>query len=239
MREAEKVRVAADARDEERRAPRQGQEEDDPADEAVAVVREHRWFAIGFFAFVSFSALQFFLPLLLRTRIEYSEILAAAIAFFAALALSQRWRDLRELRRLAAAALVFVAVMIGVRVLRPLLPPVPLRMTALRFSGELDHRTLSAPATFTNEIPQSALRRGRIYAVASVFSPERVPARVQMSFTQGGKVLRISRTVELTIRPEGFRVWDSVRPPQSGEPIHVELWTAGQLIGKRTIRVTP
>jgi Family of unknown function (DUF5924) len=29
------------------------------------LLRERRWFAIGFFAFVSFSALQFFLPLLL------------------------------------------------------------------------------------------------------------------------------------------------------------------------------
>ena len=203
------------------------------------LLREHRWFAIGFFAFVSFSALQFFLPLLLRTRIENGEVLAATIAFLAALLLSQRWRDLADGRRLAAAAVVFAIVLAGVYVLRPLLPPVPLRMTALRFSGELDHRTLNAPATFTNEIPRSALRRGRIYAVATVFSPERIPARVQMSFVQNGKVLRVSRTVDLTTRPEGFRVWDSVRlPPNvSADAIRVELSTAGQLIGKRTIRI--
>jgi len=130
-------------------------------------------------------------------------------------------------------------VLAGVWLIRPLLPPVPLRMTSLRFSGELDRRTLSAPATFTNEIPRAALRRGRVYAVAAVFSPERVPARVQMSFTQDGKVLRVSRMVELTIRPEGFRVWDAVHTPSSPEPIRVELWTAGQLLGKRYVRVGP
>src|ERR1043166_3201637 len=139
------------------------------------LLREHRWFAAGFFAFVSFSALQVFLPLLLRTQIEDSELLAAAISFFAALGLSAGVGS----GGMAAAlriALVFVAVMVGVRVLRPLLPPVPLRMTALRFSGELDHRTLSAPSTFTSDIPRSALRRGRIYAVASGVSPARGPA---------------------------------------------------------------
>lgn len=201
------------------------------------LLREHRWFAIGFFAFVSFSALQFFLPLLLRTRIENGALLAATIAFVAALLLS----DSGGMAAALHIALIFVVVLAGVYLLRPLLPPVPLRMTALRFSGELDHRTLSAPATFTSEIPRSALRRGRVYAVATVFSPERIPARVQMSFTQNGKVLRVSRTVDLTTRPEGFRVWDSVLLPPNlaADPIHVELSTAGQLIGKRTIRVVP
>jgi hypothetical protein len=200
------------------------------------LLREHRWFSIGFFAVVSFSALQFFLPLLLRTRIEHGEVLAAAISFLAALALSGG-----GMGAALHKALLFVAVIAGVWLIRPLLPPVPLRMTALRFSGELDHRTLNAPATFTEEIPRSALRRGRIYAVATVFSPERIPARVQMSFVQNGKVLRVSRLVDLTTRPEGFRVWDSVRlpPDVSADPIRVELSTAGQLLGKRTIRVVP
>ncbi len=204
------------------------------------LLREHRWFAIGFFAFVSFSALQFFLPLLLRTRIENSEILAAAIAYLAAFALSQRWRDLADGRRLAAAALVFGAVLAGVRIVRPLLPPVPLRMTTLRVSGDLDRSTLSSPASFAKEIPLAEMRRrGRIYAVATVFSPERVPARVQMRFIQNGNVLRVSRTLDLTFRPEGFRMWDSVRVPAAPQEVRVELWTAGQLLGKRTIRVVP
>ena len=204
------------------------------------LLREHRWFSTGFFAFVSFSALQFFLPLLLRTRIDNSEYLAAAISFIGALALAGRWNDLRERRRLAVIALAFAGVMIGVRLFRPLLPPVPLRLTRLRFSGALNPRTLDARTDFEKEIPAAELRRGRIYAVATVFSPERIPARIQMRFIQKGQVLRSSRTLDLTARPGGFRIWDSVKLPRRplSDSYRVEVWSAGQLLGKRTVTVT-
>jgi hypothetical protein len=203
------------------------------------LLREHRWFSTGFFAFVSFSALQFFLPLVLRTRIDNSEYLAAAISFIAALALAGRWNDLRERRRLVVIAIAFAGVLIGVRVFRPFLPPVPLRLTRLRFSGVLSPRTLSAPVDYESEIPAAELRRGRIYAVATVFSPERIPARIQMRFIQSGKVLRSSRTLDLTARPGGFRIWDSVRLPQpaTSDTYRVEVWSAGQLLGKRNVKV--
>jgi len=203
------------------------------------LLREHRWFSTGFFAFVSFSALQFFLPLVLRTRIDNSEYLAAAISFIAALALAGRWNDLRERRRLVVIAIAFAGVLIGVRVFRPLLPPVPLRLTRLRFSGVLNPRTLSAPVDYESAIPAAELRRGRIYAVATVFSPERIPARIQMRFIQSGKVLRSSRTLDLTARPGGFRIWDSVRLPQkpASDTYRVEVWSAGQLLGKRNVNV--
>jgi hypothetical protein len=203
------------------------------------LLREHRWFSTGFFAFVSFSALQFFLPLLLRTRIDNSEYLAAAISFIAALALARRWNDLRDRRRLAVIAIAFAGVMIGVRVFRPLLPPVPLRLTRLRFSGALNPRTLNARVDFEKEIPASELRRGRIYAVATVFSPERIPARIQMRFVQKGKVLRSSRALDLTARPGGFRIWDSVKLPQppASDAYRVEVWTGGQLLGQKTVTV--
>ncbi|HJW93201.1 MAG TPA: DUF5924 family protein [Thermoanaerobaculia bacterium] len=201
------------------------------------LLREHRWFSTSFFAFVSFSALQFFLPLLLRTRIDNSEYLAAAISFLAALALARRLGDLRERRRLIAIAIAFAAVLIGVRVFRPLLPPVPLRMTRLRISGALNPRTLEAPRDFEQEIPASELRRGRIYAVATVFSPQRIPVRLQMRFIENGKVLRQSRNLDLTARPGGFRIWDSVKPVGNNASIRIEVWSAGQLLGKRTVRV--
>jgi hypothetical protein len=203
------------------------------------LLREHRWFSTGFFAFVSFSALQFFLPLVLRTRIDNSEYLAAAISFVAALALAGRWNDLRERRRLVVIAIAFAGVLIGVRVFRPLLPPVPLRLTRLRFSGVLNPRTLAAPVDYESAIPAAELRRGRIYAVATVFSPERIPARIQMRFLQSGKVLRYSRTLDLTARPGGFRIWDSVRLPQpaKSDTYRVEVWSAGQLLGKRNVNV--
>jgi len=203
------------------------------------LLREHRWFAIGFFAFVSFSALQFFLPLLLRLRIENGGYLAAAISFIAALALAPRRDYLGDRRRFAIAVFVFAGVLVGVRLFRPLVPPVPLRLTRLRFSGALDRRTLATSNSFDREIPLSELRRGRIYAVATVFSPERIPAEMQIRFLQDGKVLRESRTAEVNARPGGFRVWDSLRIPRnvSAESFRVEVWTAGQLLGKRDIHV--
>src|SRR4051794_6729942 len=203
------------------------------------LLREHRWFSTGFFAFVSFSALQFFLPLLLRTRIDNSEYLAAAISFVAALALAGRMDDLREKRRLVVIVIAFAAVLLGIRLFRPLLPPVPLRLTRLRFSGTLNPRTLNAPVDFDKEIPAAQLRRGRIYAVATVFSPQRIPARLQMRFIQDGQVLRSSRTLDLTARPGGFRIWDSVKLPEpsTSDTYRIEVWSSGQLLGKRTVKV--
>ena len=205
------------------------------------LLRGHRWFSTGFFAFVSFSALQFFLPLLLRTRIENSAYLAAAISFIAALALAQRWSDLRDRRRLAVIALAFVSVLAGVRLFSRLLPPVPLRLSRLRFSGTLNARTLATPTDFENDIPAAELRRVRIYAVATIFSPERIPAGIQMRFIQDGKVLRFSRALELTARPGGFRIWDSVLLPRqaTSDTYRVEVWTSGQLLGQRDVRVVP
>jgi hypothetical protein len=202
------------------------------------LLREHRWFAIGFFAFVSFSALQFFLPLLLRTHIGYGAYLAAALSFLAALALAPRRAYMRDARRLLIVALVFAAVVLGVRLFRPLLPPVPLRLTRLRFAGAIDHRTLALANSFDREIPSSELRRGRIYAVATIFSPERIPAEAQLRFLRDGQLLRASRTAEVTALPGGFRVWDSVRvPPNEPATYRVEVWTAGQLLGRRDVQV--
>lgn len=203
------------------------------------LLREHRWFSTGFFAFVSFSALQFFLPLLLRTRIENSEYLAAAISFIAALALARRMDDLRDRRRLAVIAIAFAGVLLGIRVFRPLLPPVPLRLTRVRVSGSLNFRTLNAAKDFDKEIPAAELRRGRIYAVATVFSPERIPARIQMRFVQKGKVLRASRALDLTARPGGFRIWDSLKLPEKpvSDTYRIEVWTGGQLLGKQTVKI--
>lgn len=205
------------------------------------LLRERPWFSIAFFAFVSFSALQFFLPLLLRVRISNGAYLAAAISFAAAVALGETWQSLRQPRRLAAIALAFLAVMGAVRLFRPMIPPVPLRLTRLRVSGAIDPRTLNAPIDFDREVPASELRRGRLYAVATLFSPERIPARIRMRFLHDGKVLRTSRTLDLIARPGGFRMWDSVLlPPGFGSgTIRIEVWTGErQLLGTRSVRIT-
>jgi Family of unknown function (DUF5924) len=206
------------------------------------LLRENTAFAVGFFAFVSFSALQFFIPLLLRIRVDNGAYIAAGMAFAAAALLVLRWDGLRQPRRLAFLVVGTVAALIAVRLMRPLLPPVPLRLTAVRFSAALDPRTLLAPLQYRDEIPIRTLRNGRLYAVATVFSPSRVPVRIQMRFLHDGKLLRSSRTAQLTANANGFRVWDSLRAPPAGferGTYRVEVWTgAGQLVGRKAVRLT-
>ncbi len=203
------------------------------------LLREHRWFSTGFFAFVSFSALQFFLPLVLRTRIDNSEYLAAAISFLAALALARRVDELRDRRQLAAIGIAFAVTLLALFLFRPLLPPVPLRMTSLRVSGTLNLRTLKTPHDFDKEIPAAELKNGRLYVVATIFSPEKIPARIQVRFLQKGKVLRASRISALTAHSGGFRIWDSLRLPANpvSDLYRIEVWSSGQLLGKRDVRI--
>ena len=194
------------------------------------LLRERRWFAILFFAFVSFSALQLFIPLVLRMHVEIAELIAGAVSFIAAVALAGKW----DARVITAFAMFLICVV----VFRPLLPPVPLRLTRVAFTGALNSRTLNTSKQFDREIPVAELRRGRVYAIATVFSPERVPAHMQIQFVRDGEVVRSSRDVDVTAQPGGFRVWDSVRA-DAPATIHVKIWTGRQLLGKREIVITP
>lgn len=203
------------------------------------LLREHRWFAVSFFAFVSFSALQLFLPLALRWYIEYGSLLAAAISSLAAVALVQPWQDWLRPRRLLAFALTLAAILGALQFLKALIPPVPLRVTRLSVSATLDPRTLATGPGFDAEVRIDALSRHRLYAVATVFAPRQIPAHVQMRFLLRGKVLRTSRNLDLTARPGGFRMWDSVHlPPQQPEGRYrIEVWSAGQILGARDVQV--
>ena len=182
------------------------------------LLRERRPFAIGFFAFVSFSALQFFLPVALRMRIDNSELIAATIAAFAALTLAAPVP-------LRVIAFTLVTTLLGAWIARPLIPPVPLRMTGMQTGGSINKTTLKT----------SGEASSRLYVVATVFSPERIPARVEFRYVSNGNVLRTSREVSLNPHRGGFRVWDSVRLTSPGN-IRIELWTGSQLLGTRTAR---
>jgi hypothetical protein len=203
------------------------------------MLRENRVFALGFFAFVSYSALQFFLPLLLRVRVANGAYLAAVVSFVAAVALADIRRELREPKKAAALAVALVLLLGVVKISRPLVPPAPLRLTKVQLSSRVDRRTLRATRDFGDEIRLRALGRDRLYATATVFSPSRLPATVTMRFLKDGKVLRTSRTVEVNVHAGGFRVWDSVRVGSSrGGKYRVEVWTAdGQLVGRRSVRL--
>ena len=212
---------------------------DIPFDRAL---RSSRTFALGFFVLVTFSALIFFFPLLARVRTHTGLYLAAGLAFFAAVPLALRWQDLREPRKLGSLVVVLALVLALVRVARPAIPPVPLRLAKLRFSTQLDPRTLRLEQEFEREIPVGALASGKLYAVATIFSPVPLPTSLVVRWQQGGKVLRSSRAVEVLAHARGFRVWDGLnlqRVPLRPGRYTLEVRTAeGQLVGRVHFRVT-
>lgn len=213
---------------------------DIPFDRAL---RSSRAFALGFFVIVTFSALIFFFPLLARVRTHHGLYLAALLSFLAALPLALRFSELREGKKLGAVFLVLVLMLGLVRLARPLIPPVPLRLAKLRFTTQLDPRTLRAEKEFEREIPKGELQSGRLYAVATVFSPVPLPTSLVIRWQEGGKTLRSSRTVEVMAHARGFRVWDGLnlqRLKLGPGRYRVEVWTAeGQLVGKVPFQVLP
>jgi hypothetical protein len=212
------------------------------------LLRTRPGFAMAFFAFVTFSALNFFLPLFLQVRLAVGTSLAAGISFVAAIPLAYHLHELTEIRRAARIAAVFALVLLLARLLLPLVPPVPLRLAKLRFAGQFDAATVSAPHEFADTIPQRALVNHKLYAIATIFAPSRLRAAISLRFITGGRTVRDSRIVELLAHERGFRVWDALpakavsgRPTGSFPPgvYVVEVRTEDRrLLGRETVRVT-
>jgi hypothetical protein len=205
------------------------------------MLRTSRPFALGFFAIVTFSALQFFLPLVLAVPVQRGSYLAALLSTLAAVPLAYPLRELRHPSIVARAVVAVGVGLLAVRLLLPVIPPVPLRLAKVRFAAALDPRTIEAPMEYTHQIPRSVLSGGRLYAIVSVFAPSRLPATVTLRFVRDGKVLRTSRAVSLVAHARGFRVWDSMRPGAQGfVPGHYTLEVrteGGQLVGRSSIEV--
>ncbi|HVN75107.1 MAG TPA: DUF5924 family protein [Thermoanaerobaculaceae bacterium] len=207
------------------------------------LLRTNRWFAQGFFAFVTYSALQFFLPLLLHVRIHNGAYLAAGLSFFASLPLAYSARDLRNRRRLALIVVAVAAIVGVLKFARELIPPVPLRMTDLSFGTAIDPKTLDLVNEFPEGTPVAAatLAGQRLIARATIFSPGRLPLRVQFRFLKGGVVVKTSRNLDVVAHRRGFRVWDALRPGPGGlgpGKYRAEVWTSeGQLVGRQDLLV--
>lgn len=211
------------------------------------LLRRHRLFALTFFVLVTFAALNFFFPLILKTRLHIGTYLAAALAVGAALPLAYPPREfLRRRAFLKALAMLLVAVLLA-RVARPVLPPVPLRLAKVRFAAQLQLDANSPRREWSALIPASELTLGKLYVVATIFSPTSLATTVIIKVKRSGVVVRSSRVVELLAHEKGFRVWDAVplaqlagasssRRPHG--PLVVEVWTAeGHLIGRAAARI--
>ena len=206
------------------------------------LLREHRAFTLAFFALVTFSALQFFLPVLLKLRVHHGSYLAAAVSLLAAMPLAFSWQELRKPRRLVAVLIGLVLAIQATRLLRPFVPPVPLRLTKLRFASAFEPRGLKVVEEVEGSVSRAALAGGKLYAVGTVFAPTALPTTVRIRFLVDGRELRSSRTLELVAHQRGFRVWDALRAPPGGfraGRYRVEVRTGeGQLIGRGALAVT-
>ncbi len=206
------------------------------------LLREHRAFALGFFAVVSFSALQFFIPLVLGVPIANGAYLAGLLAFAAAVPLAYSLHDLRDRRRLVRLALALLLALSLVRVLRPVVPPVPLRMTEVDFAAGIDPRTMQLERELAKTAAASELTQGRLFVRATMFSPSRLHTVVKVRFLADGRTVRWSRTLEVRPHAKGFRIWDALRAGPRGFPpglYQAEVWTDdGQLVGRGSIRLT-
>jgi hypothetical protein len=206
------------------------------------LLQTRRPFAVGFFAIVTYSALQFFLPLLLHVQIHNGAYLAAALSFFASLPVAYSWRELKEGRRLALIVLA-LAVVVGIlKTGRSLMPPVPLRLWGMSFAVGIDRDTLQLEHELKDAVPASDLSEGRLCVRATIFSPGRLPVRLRFRFFRNGTLLKSSRMLHLVAHPRGFRVWDALRAGPHGFRsglYRVEVWTdEGQLVGRGHIRIS-
>jgi hypothetical protein len=205
-------------------------------------LRNRRPFAVVYFVVVTYSALQFLLPLVLHVQIHNGAYLAAAVAFFASLPMAYSWEELRRGRRLVLIAFTLVAIIGVLKVGRALMPPVPLRLTAMSFAAGIDPRNLQLDRELGPVVPATELVQGRLCARATIFSPGRLPVRLRFRFLRDGHVLKTSRALDLVAHSRGFRVWDALRDGPGGfSPglYRVEVWTGeGQLVGRGEIRIT-
>jgi hypothetical protein len=206
------------------------------------LLRTRRPFAVGFFAIVTYSALQFFLPLVFHVQIHNGAYLAAALSFFASLPVAYSWRELKQGRRLALIVLA-LAVAVGIlKTGRSLMPPVPLRLWGMSFATDIDPSTLRLEHELKDVVPAFELSEGRVCVRATIFSPGRLPVRLRFRFFRDGTLLKSSRMLHLVAHSRGFRVWDALRAGPHGFPsglYRVEVWTdEGQLVGRGHIRIT-
>ena len=209
------------------------------------LLRTNRWFALTFFAFVTFSALQFFLPLLLHVPIHNGAYLAAGLSFLASLPLAYAPNELNQPRRVVLIFAALVVVMGTLKIGRELIPPVPLRLTDLAFGIGIDPRTHELEHPLRADRPPTAaeMEGGRLYARATIFSPGTLPVRARIRFLRDGAVLKTSRNLDLVAHQKGFHVWDGIRIPAEDRVAGVysaEVWTSeGQLVGRGRIRIAP
>ncbi len=173
-------------------------------------------FALMFFAIVAFAAANLLLPLLVGLRPHFAAPAAVLLSVggTAPLALRAARYERGVGFRLLAAAVVTLAVVVG---LPGLIPPVPLRLERVIFSSGIERSTLALADTLVDDV-SSAEVGGSLFVLAEVFAPSDLLANVRLEWWRNGELLRVSREVSITAHASGFRVWDGWHPPSGLVP---------------------
>lgn len=211
------------------------------------LLHRSQFFASGYFFLVTFATLNFLFPLLFQFETHRSTQWAAILSLGAAVALASPLKQLRQPHRIGGCFLALVLTWLSVRALLPFIPPVPLRLLEVQYAGSFKPDTFTSPKFYRDAVPPGELVEGRLYIVARIFAPVRLPAQVTFQVSSNGKLLRESRVIDVPAHQKGFRIWYAVSSsllPKEGvasgksRRIRVEIHTIyNQLVGRSEIEV--
>jgi hypothetical protein len=185
-----------------------------------------------FFAFNLFAAVNVALPVLAGTSTLVAYRAATLGAMVGYITIARRPSDLARPKTWRFVAAGAAAVVLSMEIMRPIVPPAPLRLTATEFGAGLDRRALRVSQTLDSQ-PEGG---GRVYAVTALQAPMSLRDRVELRWSYGGRLLIASNPYAVEGgRAEGFRLWTSVTLPHGVAPasLRLDVVTAGgQLIGR-------
>lgn len=189
-----------------------------------------------FFAFNVFAVVNVALPVLFGVSTHQSLRISALAATFGFATIAWRLRRLGRGRAwiniVAGAAVVFGLS----EVIRPFVPPAPLRLTSTEFGSGLDRAGLR----IAGKMPALASGfEGRIFVVTALRAPLGLSDRVEMRWYRGARLLWSSAPHAVSGgRREGFRLWSALtllRAAGAGA-VRLDVVTeGGQLIGRAVL----
>lgn len=185
-----------------------------------------------FFAFNLFAAVNVALPVLAGTSTLVAYRAGTLGAMVGYITIARRPSDLARPKTWRFVAAGAAAVVLTMEIMRPMVPPAPLRLAGTEFGAGLDRRELRISQRLDRQ-PEGG---GRIFASTAILASTGLNDRVELRWSHGGR--RVSVSNPYTIeggRADGFRLWTSVTLPQDVAPANVRLdvvTAGGQLIGR-------
>jgi hypothetical protein len=190
----------------------------------------------AFYAVTIFSVLNFIFPVIIGLRNSLSIILSGAVAAVITLALIYpHMPGLKNIRSAAVSLLAVVMALAGLWLLKPLIPPAPLRLLrAAACTGVENHNPVDSFSSIAAEPGQN------IYFFTSIFAPRGLKDRIEhVWYHNKRKLISIDIKEIQGSGRGGFATWSTKRLMEGPGEYTVEVRTsAGQMIGRGGFIVT-